>query len=128
MGLGTWYALPGGRQRYGETLSETLHRECREELGAEVTVGQLLFVREYIHDRHELRGTGRDQHKVEFMFACDLVSPLSHATGIDVDQVGVEWVPLDAMASLKVFPSSLSNLGMLLNDTRPDNIYWGENY
>ena len=32
------YALPGGGQEPGETLEAALHRECREEIDASVTV------------------------------------------------------------------------------------------
>lgn len=39
-----------------ESIEGALVRECAEELGAEVGVSALLFVREYIHSRHELRG------------------------------------------------------------------------
>ena len=46
MGLGDWYSLPGGRQRFGETVAEALVRECREEIGAEVRPQRLHFVRE----------------------------------------------------------------------------------
>jgi ADP-ribose pyrophosphatase YjhB (NUDIX family) len=45
---GRWYLLPGGGQEPGEALPETLRRECREEVGADVEVGELLYVRDYI--------------------------------------------------------------------------------
>ncbi|MDI6739140.1 MAG: NUDIX domain-containing protein [Candidatus Edwardsbacteria bacterium] len=45
---GPWYALPGGGQQPGETLHAALVRECREEANAAVTIGELLFIREYI--------------------------------------------------------------------------------
>lgn len=127
MGLGTWYALPGGRQRYGETLEETLDRECEEELGAKVSVGRLLFVREYIHARHELAGTGRDQHKIELMFSCELQSEPGSAPESDTDQESTEWVSLDRMSEIKIFPTTLRRLSGLV--TRPGgDPYWGDLY
>ena len=45
---GIFYILPGGGQQHGETLKESLVRECKEEIGALVTVGELLYIREYI--------------------------------------------------------------------------------
>ena len=41
------WGLPGGGLEPGETLHEALSRECREELGCEVTVGYLSGV--YYH-------------------------------------------------------------------------------
>lgn len=38
---GTYYILPGGGQKHGENLHQALTRECREELGAEVEIGEL---------------------------------------------------------------------------------------
>lgn len=129
-GLGTWYSLPGGRQRYGETLAEALVRECREEVGVTVRVGDLLFTREYIHSRHELRGKGRDQHKIEFMFRCSLAEALvreGSGDGADVDQMSVEWCSLDDMSELNLMPSPLRRLKELLAD-RPGDAYWGDVY
>jgi 8-oxo-dGTP diphosphatase len=127
MGLGTWYSLPGGRQRFGETLEETLLRESEEELGAKVSVGRLLFVREYIHTRHELAGTGRDQHKIELMFLCSLESGLRDALESDSDQESVEWVELDKLPRIKIFPTSLRQLHELLKHDQA-NPYWGDVY
>lgn len=47
---GTYYVLPGGGQEAGETLAEAVVRECREELGAEVAVERLLYIRERVEE------------------------------------------------------------------------------
>ena len=50
---GLWYILPGGGMDPGkETLIDALKRECQEEIGANVAVEDLNFVREYITDNH----------------------------------------------------------------------------
>lgn len=127
MGLGTWYALPGGRQHAGETLTEALERECLEELGARVRPGRLLFVREYLHTRHELAGTGRDQHKVEFMFSCALATEPAAAHAADTDQAAAEWVAPGKLGDLNIFPRRLRELPALL-DTPDTPVYWGDQY
>ena len=50
-GDGFW-ALPGGRCELGESSAETLRREMMEELGAEVEVGNLLWVMENFFQLH----------------------------------------------------------------------------
>lgn len=37
-----WWELPGGKVEPGESEAEALVRECREELGCELSVGELL--------------------------------------------------------------------------------------
>ncbi len=69
--IGIWYCLPGGRQKYEETLYETLRRECLEEVGILVDSFKLLFVREYIHKNHKLHEKRRVNHKVELIFLCE---------------------------------------------------------
>lgn len=45
---GFFYLFPGGGQDHIETLPETVKRECLEEIGQQVEVGELLHLREYI--------------------------------------------------------------------------------
>ena len=127
MGLGTWFALPGGRQQPGETLHETLQRECVEEIGTKVQIGELLFVREYVHARHELAGRGRDQHKVEFMFACDLEEATASTDTGDVDQASIEWISVELLDDLNIFPRRLRRLRTLMLDG-DSPVYWGDQY
>ena len=49
----TFYLCPGGGQDHGEDAHEGLRRECREEIGCDVVVGELAFVRDYIGSEHE---------------------------------------------------------------------------
>ena len=91
-----YYLLPGGGQRHGETLHQTLRRECREEIGAEVQIGQLVLVREYLGKNHEFAEHDYDIHQIEFMFECGIPSTDTIEMGSDPDepQTGMTWLPL----------------------------------
>ena len=105
---GTYYLLPGGGQEQNERLDEAVRRECREELGADVEVGELLLVRDYIGANHEFADTD-NSHQVELMFACRIAEDYEPMVGRnpDNDQIGVVWVPLDELDKSRIYPSSL---------------------
>lgn len=103
---GVFYILPGGGQRHGETLREGLKRECLEEIGTEVDVGELLYVREYIGKNHEFHKTHFAFHQVENVFRCSLPNPEGIGPGSEHDkkQVGVEWIPLEELQTRRFLP------------------------
>src|SRR5512133_3387283 len=70
--VGNWYMLPGGGQEPHETLAEALIRECKEEIGATIEVGPLMFIREYFSCNHEFAHKDPDSHQIEFMFFAHL--------------------------------------------------------
>ena len=65
---GDWYALPGGGQEPEETLADCVARECREELGVDVRVGALLFVRDHIVANHDFSYVDEAPHQLEHLF------------------------------------------------------------
>jgi ADP-ribose pyrophosphatase YjhB (NUDIX family) len=106
---GVFYILPGGGQQPGETLTATLERECREELSVDVSVADLLYIREYIGRNHVFAKSDADQHRLEFMFACTLNEGAVVGAGDlpDDNQVGAEWLPLDQLESYRFYPKAL---------------------
>lgn len=49
-----WWEFPGGKMEVGETPEEALNREIREELAAEIAVGNLLTTVEYDYPKFHL--------------------------------------------------------------------------
>jgi ADP-ribose pyrophosphatase YjhB (NUDIX family) len=107
--VGDWFVLPGGGQHHGETLTETVLRECREEIGVEVEVHELLFIREYIAQHHEFANFEDDVHQVEFMFRCSLLNGAEPGLGREPDtqQIGVAWLPLTQLYDYRLYPLAL---------------------
>ena len=104
-----FYAAPGGGQAEGETLPETLVRECREEIGAEVEVSGLRFVRDYIVVGDSFSYLDESVHQVEHFFECRVPSTYQAGNGPspDTHQVGVIWADARALESLPVYPARL---------------------
>lgn len=103
---GFWYVFPGGGQNAGEDMLTALRRECFEETAISITVGPLRVVREYIGRNHEFSESDGDVHQVEFYFECGLVPGSEPRNGEmrDTNQVGVEWVSLDRLGSVRIYP------------------------
>ena len=113
---GDRFALPGGAQDLGETLAQTLQRECLEEIGTSVTIGPLLHVADSFKPRQSEPSSVR--HQVEFLFACDLPADYQPMMGHHPDkrQIGVVWKLLRDLTTLSLSPASLA--GLLAGDAQ----------
>ena len=107
--MGDYYILTGGGQIYGESLTETVKREVREETTLDVRVHRLKYIRDYISRNHEFADTEKDAHQVEFMFECEIVSTGLAKVGEtpDENQIDVCWLPLDRLMDYRLYPLSL---------------------
>jgi 8-oxo-dGTP diphosphatase len=107
-----WYILPGGGQRFGETLDEALKHECLEETGASVSVCRLRLVREYIDRNHEFSDHDGEAHQVEFIFECEIVGEYSPRDGHlpDQNQTGVTWLAIGELEKHQLYPRVLTGV------------------
>lgn len=123
---GYFYLFPGGGQEPGEELRESVIRECIEEIGKEINVGQLVYVRGYIGKNHEFAEWDYDLHQVEFYFKCALKSNdglIGNGDNPDSNQVAVEWVNLDKLDTIRLYPKTLAKK---IKDNLLTPIYLGD--
>lgn len=124
-----YYGLPGGGQRPGENLHEALLRECEEEIGVPVRVGELRFVRDYIGPNHRRAEVDGRFHQVELIFSCGLTNGadaerVGEGVAPDPRQVGVRWIELEQLPQYNFRPSPLTRL--LQRPPAPGPVYLGD--
>ena len=106
-----FWTFPGGRAELGETAAQTLQREMREELAANIEVIRLLWIVESFFDYDERR-----YHELAFYFLMRLPddSPyldqsITHAGQEAEPELIFQWFLNDAatLAGLPLLPSFL---------------------
>jgi ADP-ribose pyrophosphatase YjhB (NUDIX family) len=106
---GIWYTLPGGGQDVEETLDAALIRECEEEIGVRVEVGELLSVADFYKRRETDFPSTR--HVIEIYFACQVPEDYQPVSGSHPDkhQVDVVWLPVEQFAQQQLYPAGLGS-------------------
>lgn len=122
-----FFILPGGGQEKGETFEEAVTRECLEELGADIEVGPLTLVREYIGKNHEFAYRDPDVHQIEYMFTCTLTTEVNthEIHNPDTYQIGLSWIPLREVKSTNLYPKVLREI-ITEDGLETDRIYLGD--
>jgi ADP-ribose pyrophosphatase YjhB (NUDIX family) len=123
---GYYYLLPGGGQENGESMTQAIIRECREEVTVDVEVGEVLYVRDYIDRNHKPEGSGSDFHQVEIMFQCHIKNGQEPQNGSNPDpgQVDVDWIALDELDQYRIYPKAM--IKFLQQREKNEKIYLGD--
>jgi len=106
----TFWALPGGRGEMGESSQETLVREYEEEIGAEVTVGRLVFA---VENFFKTRTENLKVHELSMMYEVSFPenSPFVQQMEFQGQEGAVDlvfkWIPLAELADMPVYPAFL---------------------
>ena len=124
---GEFFILPGGGQLHGETLVQTVKRECMEELGISISVGRLIYTREYIGKNHQFDHRHKNFHQIEHVFDCSILNETGLGNGHETDrkQIGYRWIKLNELTEHRVLPDKIKSL-LLTEDLILRNSYLGD--
>ena len=95
-----WWEFPGGKVEPEETTEDALKREIREELAAEIEVGELLTTVEY------------DYPKFHLTMHCYLCSIVSGQLSL-LEHEDARWLAMDELDSVKWLPADLEILSLI---------------
>lgn len=108
---GRYFTLPGGKQEPGEDLVAALKRECREEIGADISVPKLIYVAEVYREKS---GGAECQHQLDFIFECSVPDTYTPRLGPEPDphQVATCWITTEDARHLRpLYVTKLFSLG-----------------
>lgn len=108
---GHWCVTPGGGVRKKETLVAGLRREVGEELGLELDVGDIVYVRELLGKSAKVLhgGITEDTHQLEVFFRCKRLNAPKLGATPDKFCVGFDWAPLEELPARHFFPEALAS-------------------
>ena len=97
---GGW-EFPGGKMEHGETPQDALVREIKEELDADITVGELIETVEYDYPKF---------HLTMHCFLCELVSERV----VLLEHEAAKWLTKEELGSVDWLPADLSIISQLM--------------
>lgn len=106
---GQFYVCVGGGQEENENMEQNIRRECLEEIGCDVEVGEFLFMRETAFTDAVSK---KEIHQIEHYFSCKIKDGQTIKPGAvpDLTSDGFAFLTLAEVRSVKVFPSCLADI------------------
>lgn len=108
------FAFPGGHVAFGETNAETLLREFKEEIGADISVGELKWVGEIFFPWGE-----KPCHQICLYYMVTLENAHIPQEGMFMAQEHLEgrnfeiefhWIPLEEIKDIELYPTNAKEL------------------
>lgn len=121
------FAFPGGHVAFGETNAEALIREFREELGADIAVGDLKWVGEVFFPWGK-----KPCHQICLYYQVQIRNPEIPQNGMFLAKEHLEgrsfdlefhWVPLECVEGLELYPTNAKQLLNALDEGVQHFIY-----
>lgn len=100
--LSCLWEFPGGKNRYGESVEDTLKREWKEELSVDISVGEYITSVEFVNN------------DVSYHLKCHYVYPESQDFRL-IEHLAMKYVPLDELLTYEFGPSDFAIASFLVN-------------
>ncbi len=92
------YNLAGGNPDKGETLTETLVRELREELGIEIEIGTMILSGEVLLE-------GQKNDVLHCVFRARIVSGIPTLNPAETSALELVWILIEDLHNLEMYPN-----------------------
>ncbi len=92
------YNLPGGNLELGEHLSDALAREMQEELGIEVSVGEMILVGEVYFEE-------RKKHTLHLLFEGKITAGVPTLNPKETSALAIKWLNINDLDKVNLYPN-----------------------
>lgn len=92
------YNLPGGNLEFGEYLADALAREMVEEMGIQVSVGELILVGE-VHNLEQKKQT------FHFVFAGKIIEGTPVLNPKETSAIAIKWLNINELDFVNLYPN-----------------------
>ena len=92
------YNLPGGNLELGEYLTDALAREMQEELGIEVSIGELILI-------GEVYFTERKKQTLHVLFEGEIKVGIPTLNPKETSALALKWLDINELESINLYPN-----------------------